>query len=870
MKILFLCSLAAIALPSVQSSHRPSVPSTPDRRPTPPGTANLGSANLTQASVAASTFVSISQRHLAFLADESTFGPGGTDLNGDADLLDFIAYAVDTLTSTETNLAVATNALAWIGPELYLVVDESMDGRNWEPSDTGNHLVLLHWSAGASLPPDYVDLLAAAGSKKMIAVGTNLFYSADAPSGGATSSTIRVVTTSSPTLPSPVSTTDPLGSLSPRLIGADGGLIFLRLDESAEGRDLNADADLTDRTVLALLDGTLSTNLIRSTELATPGASSPFRAKRTSPTSHDWQVGFLVSESNQGATNLNATTLFAASWNPPQCAPQGDLDVADDVLSFLDFAAWHSDPVGNPIVNTGLVGCRKIAIANGYIATITPELDTPESGAEGICDLNADGDLLDYVVRWVRMISPVLPLTPAANIHALFDVPGGTHGLAELNDRFVIQVSESEDDLDINGDALKTLDLLGWLSPSGSAGSSTPWDFTHFTSYVGSSWTGEQPDRARLGVALEERVSGANINAHIPPVPGEDLDTLDSVPTFSQITGSPENMQFPGVAIAVDSSNAGIVFVRGLGFYRVDEAEDSRDWNADGDETDFVLFGISLTTAIGAVIGTSSSIPGRLAIEVNPDESPPQIAAYLASEALQGAAGTDLNGDGDTNDLVVGWFFLGEDCDGNNVPDDVDIANGTAQDCNGNGVPDSCDIASGSREDLNGNGIPDSCEPLAWAPYCFGDLSGAVCPCGNIGPTGRGCRNSTGQSAQLAASGSSIADTVELSVSGELPTAATIFIQSNTTSAAVPFGDGLRCVSGTLKRLYVKTASGGQCSAPGSGDPSIRNRSAALGDPIPAGEARFYMTYYRDGNPSFCPSPQGSTFNASNALFVVW
>lgn len=31
-------------------------------------------------------------------------------------------------------------------------------------------------------------------------------------------------------------------------------------------------------------------------------------------------------------------------------------------------------------------------------------------------------------------------------------------------------------------------------------------------------------------------------------------------------------------------------------------------------------------------------------------------------------------------------------------------------DCNGNGVPDECDIADGTSDDLNGNGIPDECE----------------------------------------------------------------------------------------------------------------------------------------------------------------
>jgi hypothetical protein len=31
-------------------------------------------------------------------------------------------------------------------------------------------------------------------------------------------------------------------------------------------------------------------------------------------------------------------------------------------------------------------------------------------------------------------------------------------------------------------------------------------------------------------------------------------------------------------------------------------------------------------------------------------------------------------------------------------------------DCNGNGVPDDCDITDGTSQDVNGNAIPDECE----------------------------------------------------------------------------------------------------------------------------------------------------------------
>ncbi len=60
------------------------------------------------------------------------------------------------------------------------------------------------------------------------------------------------------------------------------------------------------------------------------------------------------------------------------------------------------------------------------------------------------------------------------------------------------------------------------------------------------------------------------------------------------------------------------------------------------------------------------------------------------------------------------YVFSGEagfdDCNGNGVPDDLDIANGTSDDCNVNSVPDECDIADGTSQDRNGNGIPDECD----------------------------------------------------------------------------------------------------------------------------------------------------------------
>lgn len=52
------------------------------------------------------------------------------------------------------------------------------------------------------------------------------------------------------------------------------------------------------------------------------------------------------------------------------------------------------------------------------------------------------------------------------------------------------------------------------------------------------------------------------------------------------------------------------------------------------------------------------------------------------------------------------------DCNGNGIPDYLDILSGFSQDCNHNQVPDECDIASGFSEDCDGNEIPDECQVL--------------------------------------------------------------------------------------------------------------------------------------------------------------
>jgi hypothetical protein len=170
--------------------------------------------------------------------------------------------------------------------------------------------------------------------------------------------------------------------------------------------------------------------------------------------------------------------------------------------------------------------------------------------------------------------------------------------------------------------------------------------------------------------------------------------------------------------------------------------------------------------------------------------------------------------------------------------------------------------------DLNAVGFTSLCHP--------GIAGVSACPCSNPpGVQGRGCNNSSGTGgAVLAASGIAYLsmDSLVFTTGGEKPTALSIVLQGTASlvTGAV-FGQGVRCVAGTLKRLYAKTASAGSITAPefGAGDPTVSARSASTGDVIQPGQSRWYAVYYRDpivlGG---CPA--GSAFNATQTGEVEW
>lgn len=154
--------------------------------------------------------------------------------------------------------------------------------------------------------------------------------------------------------------------------------------------------------------------------------------------------------------------------------------------------------------------------------------------------------------------------------------------------------------------------------------------------------------------------------------------------------------------------------------------------------------------------------------------------------------------------------------------------------------------------------------PFQFSPYCFGDGSGAPCPCGNPSlPGGQaGCANSTGSGAHLGGAGTTrvTSDDLELLAGGLVPGQPAIAFAGGSKIGmgnGAPFGDGLRCAGTNVVRLGWRTASASGEANWGPGLGSLGKWSA--------GSGRYFQTYYRDP----VSGPCGFGFNSTNGL-EIW
>jgi hypothetical protein len=600
---------------------------------------------------------------LVYFASENFSGPAGTNLNDngfDVDTVDQVAFAVDLRARTETNLGVAALGAVIVGSDVYVLVDESADGRDWNGGGLGD-VVLVHWSsaAGAVTLVDTLDL--AFPEELPLAAGSRLYYTAAVAALGPDETSLRYLERAAPTTPVTVLNEAGAGAVEAHLFDVQLELLFATLDEADDGLDRNGDLDAADAEVLALLDGTDPAARLKNVALALPprAEGEPVAARLLAP--GDWRVAFLVDESAQGNVNLNDQALFSQPLLPDNCLATPDVDTDDQVLHYLDSAAFLAG-AAQP-VNTGLAGHGRVLVLAGFVATIADE-------DESNCNLNAgtgDTDTSDEVARWVATALPITPARDAEDLHALAAVPGGSRGLAVLDERLVAVIDEAADGANHDGKAADH-ELVAWLDP---AAANPTWRFAHQSAsnpsfgtgvfdddgdsepFAGTSWMAAEAVGDRLPLVFLEEVPGTNpdvgsLNTNLDcNLVVKDTDKTDGLPVWADFEAGP-TLDFDGMGYAVDLANAGLEIAGAHAFFRVSESADARDYNGDGQTNDLVLFRNPLTTCGPVPMATSSAIVGPV---VTTDRA--SAAAFLSSESQ---AGVDFNQDGDTGDVVVRYF----------------------------------------------------------------------------------------------------------------------------------------------------------------------------------------------------------------------
>jgi len=286
-----------------------------------------------------------------------------------------------------------------------------------------------------------------------------------------------------------------------------------------------------------------------------------------------------------------------------------------------------------------------------------------------------------------------------------------------------------------------------------------------------------------------------------------------------------------------------------------------------------------LTTPLPTASGGMSPFPGiwvaaeNLALgTVRSGTTPNPYGDEIDALDATSAAVYDCNANGieDAIDIAIGGFvdanmngipdvcatFL--DCNGNGIDDAIDLATGTSADCNSNGIPDGCDIASGTSTDVNADGVPDECQVVSTSGCLCG--SGAPAPCGNF-YSFAGCMNSTGVGAACTATGTSsvINDDMTLLASPIVPGQFGVFFMGSATIGPFPFGDGLRCAGGTVRRFSVTAA---DASGTLSFGPGVVGTFPTLLVPF---STWHFQGWYRDPG-----GPCGSSFNLTDRLTVTF
>jgi len=395
------------------------------------------------------------------------------------------------------------------------------------------------------------------------------------------------------------------------LLPFDGGVYFLASEAAQGNTDLNGDGDAAD-------------NVVFYTETVTPspvnlGVSARRPLLRT--TSH---VVWVLAEGDEGGTD----------WS-------GDGDIADQVLVRYD-PSLPLGPTNPTITSITVTAGTPMGTWGDLVVFITAE---SEIGA-GV-DLNGDGDMSDSVLRIFDattasvVFNPMLAWDTAlagfnvANGLAVFLVSEGAQGGTDLNG-----------DGDTSDSVVQGIDLAALTSfPVGGLPGQARATASGVLPIAGT--TAAPVILYTISESAEGNVS-FNGNTFVG-----DTDTADDILAVYDVNTGTETLPMAGLAI--DAAQFAVGPTRAV--FVADEAANTgsstTDFNSDGDGTDEVPFWIDLQMPASPVNLGQAATAGDAMLALC-DE----FVIYSASEADNGALGTNYNadsGDSDTADDVA--FF---------------------------------------------------------------------------------------------------------------------------------------------------------------------------------------------------------------------
>ncbi len=177
----------------------------------------------------------------------------------------------------------------------------------------------------------------------------------------------------------------------------------------------------------------------------------------------------------------------------------------------------------------------------------------------------------------------------------------------------------------------------------------------------------------------------------------------------------------------------------------------------------------------------------------------------------------------------------------------------------------SWDILRPGHRDVLG-ALVDGSKGVPVERFCTG--SPERCPCGNFGNYLNGCANSANPNGASLSRSSGWAnltsDDLRFLVWGAPATSPMLIFAGTNVNAPLgtPFGDGLRCVLGPVKRTRVMQAVGGGAYYPEVGDVPL----SALTPGLSGGDVVYYQAWYRDPAP-LCGN---GGYNLTSGVKVTW